>query len=123
MNYISKTTSVVNPNGGGPPLVHGRGVRRRKMNAQQRAVLAADLVTSERWLKPSLAQVCEIIGTTPALVRTELKARIARKQDTEKDAAADLVEAWVNTSQLEREVAVRCIGPAVVWEVLSKVVA
>jgi hypothetical protein len=53
-----------------------------------------------------------------------VKARAARKNGhPPKDFAAAIVTAWDAASEHERELAVRTIGIAAVWDVISRVVA
>jgi hypothetical protein len=118
---IMTHTPIVNS--GEPPRVRGRGLAHRKMSGWQRAALAADLLTGRVRLEPSLTQVCEIVGVSSATVRAELKSRVARKQPPKNDPAANLVAAWDAASPSEREVAIRDLGAATVWDVLAKIVA
>jgi transcriptional regulator with XRE-family HTH domain len=67
----STKISSVNPK---PESICGRGLKHRKLTDDQRTCLAADLVSGHPF-KPSLAQVCSIVGVTPAAVRDELKRR------------------------------------------------
>jgi hypothetical protein len=97
------------------PHISGRGLRRRKLTRRQRVRLAADLVSGEAQLDPSLNQVCELLAIPPVDVRGELKV-------TEQTTSA-LVEAWDAATEPEREAAVRTIGVAQVWDVLARVVS
>jgi hypothetical protein len=125
MNALLNVTSPVNGNGG-PPVVNGRGLARRRLSLDEQVKLAADLATGERPFMPSMAQACMLVDVPQKAVAAELKARAARRNGhSPKDLAAAIIEAWDAASgyEHERELAVRTIGVAEVWDVISRVVA
>jgi hypothetical protein len=110
-------------NGKNGRFVNGRGLAHRKLDRDGRADLAADLVTGVAEFKPSLAQVCQLLGVPQLLVRDVLKARFHSKVEISTGSAADeIVSAWKNASDAVREDALRRIGPAAVWDRLAEVV-
>jgi hypothetical protein len=122
MLYVPKEPHV-NSNGGGIPHILGRGLHRRKLSTAQRVKLAADLVSGAVHLEPSLQQTAELVRVSQGKIRDELKLRAAARE-TEKDlSVTNLVEAWTNASETEREAAVRMIGVADVWDAISRVVS
>ncbi len=118
MNVLIPKSSTVNPESNGS--ICGRGLPHRKLSLDQLKKLAADVVTGERQFEPSLAQTASIFGVTVTQIREELKARAASEPE---DRVTAFVESWDALSQVEREVAIRTIGVAQVWDSLSKVVA
>jgi hypothetical protein len=121
MQIHSENSQSVN---GSKPPVNGRGLAHRKLSRKQRLSLAADLATGQCRLDPSLGQISAITGMPVAAIRAEIKVRAARENGrSPKDLAAAIVEAWDKASELEREVAVRTIGIAEVWDVISSVCA
>jgi hypothetical protein len=122
MNVLIQKSATVNPESNGS--VCGRGLAHRKLDLEERKALAADVVSGERPFQPSLAQTASLFGITVTQIREELKERAAaRESKRESDAVYALVGAWEQAAELEREVAIRMIGVAQVWDVLSKVVA
>jgi hypothetical protein len=123
MMQILTKASHVNVNGG-PAAVNGRGLARRRLSLNEQAKLAADLATGERPFMPSLAQACMLVDVPQKAVAAELRARAARRNGKpSKDPVAAMIEAWDAASQYERELAVRTIGVAAVWNVISRIVA
>jgi hypothetical protein len=123
MNALLNATAQVN---GSKPPVNGRGLTRRRLSLDEQAKLAADLATGERPFLPSLAQACMLVDVPQKAVVAELRARAARRNGKpSKDLAASIVEAWDAAAEheYEREVAVRTIGVAAVWNVISRIVA
>jgi hypothetical protein len=118
--YIATNTTAVN-GGNAPEHISGRGIRRRRLDRRQRVRLAADLVSRERQLDPSIGQVAALLNVARAEVSAELKARAVARGS--KGRILALVKAWDVTSEPEREAAVRALGVAVVWDVLARVVA
>jgi hypothetical protein len=90
-----------NPDVNNVPHVSGRGIRRRKLTRRQRVTLAADLVSGEARLAPSLNQVCELLRIPPVDVRGELKAR-ASTRETEHYFGLDRVLARCNRARTRR---------------------
>jgi hypothetical protein len=109
------------PVNNGNAYISGRGIRRRKLDRDQRVRLAADLVTREAQLDLSISQSAALLSVAPAEVSKELRARAAARDA--KQAASILVNAWTAASDIEREDAVRMIGVADVWDVLARVIA
>jgi hypothetical protein len=105
--------------------VNGRGLKHRKLTRQEAVSLAADLVSGQQQLKPSLEQVCDLLPVvTVAAVRAELKARAAANGNAPlSDEAAYFVAVWSALSSVDREAAVKAMGVAEVWDVLARVVA
>jgi hypothetical protein len=106
--------------------VKGRGLGHRKMTREETIRLAADLVSGQRQFQPSIGQVCDLLPVTPPKVRAELKARAAANGNGNvrlSDEAAYFVAMWSALSTTDREAAVKAMGVAEVWDVLSKVVA
>jgi len=118
--YIATNAIAVN-GGDTPEHVSGRGLRRRRLNRRQRVHLAADLVSRERQLDPSISQVSSLLNVAPAEVSAELKARAAAHGS--KGRILALVRAWNAASESEREAAILAIGCDVVWDALARVVA
>jgi hypothetical protein len=118
--HISKSPSVNSEDS--QPAVRGRGLAHRKLSPQERASLAADLVSGQCRFEPSLAQASALLHVTPAAVREELRAR-QKNGHTEAAVAEAIVQAWNNGSDSDREIAFRDIGVAEVWDVLSRIVA
>jgi hypothetical protein len=118
---IIKSATV---NSDAPGVVNGRGLAHRKLTRNTRIKLAADIVTGQRRLDPSLNQACTILIVSPTAVREELKARGLHKNGRPpKDPVAAIVAAWAAASEHERELAVRALGVAEVWDVIARVVA
>jgi hypothetical protein len=105
------------------PALNGRGLAHRKLTNGQRVRLAADLATGQRRLDPSLSQISVMLGVPPAAIRADIKTRAANGNVKRNPAAAALIQAWNDASMVEREEAVRALGPARVWDVLANVIA
>lgn len=118
MLYIRTSPDV---NGNSVRHIRGRGLRRRKLTVQQRAKLAADILSGCAHLEPSMAQTAELMRVSQAKIRDELKVRTVAAE-VEKPVT-NLVDAWNKASEFEREVAVRTIGVADVWDIIARVVA
>jgi hypothetical protein len=120
MQVLTKIPDV----NGGSPVVNGRGLSHLKLSNDELVRLAADLATGQRPFQPSLKQTNLLTGVPVAAIRAELKARAARKNgQPPKDLTVAIVTAWDAASEHERELAVRTIGIAEVWDVISSVVA
>jgi len=126
------------PNGNGLDSVNGRGLERRKLTLDQRIDLAADLASGRRLLHPSIKSTAASLKITPAQVSERLKARArqeakwraaeARWRSQEEAEAVNaeaeiLADTWRSISPESREVAIRLLGPAAVWDALARVVA
>ena len=131
MLHIEKFPS--NSNG---TAVSGRGLLRRKLTRSQRVRLAGDVATGHLHFEHSYGQIAALFGVTVAQLRHELQARadvassttavmmLAQAEAEAVDAAAStIVEARVGASPEARQVALRVIGPAKVWDVLASIVA
>src|SRR5262249_34380087 len=80
-------------------------------------------VSGQRQFQPSIGQVCDLLPVTPPKVRAELKARAAANGNGNvrlSDEAAYFVAMWSALSTTDREAAVKAMGVAEVWDVLSK---
>jgi len=125
-------------NGNGLDSVNGRGLGRRKLTLDQRIDLAADLASGRRLLHPSIKSTAASLKITPAQVSERLKARArqeakwraaeARWRSQEEAEAVNaeaeiLADTWRSISPESREVAIRLLGPAAVWDALARVVA
>ena len=122
----------------GNSAINGRGLRRRKLTLDQRIDLAADFVSGQRQLVPSFKHAAALLRTTPTQVRERLKWRAqreARRQEAERRLQAQeeaeavnaeaeiLADTWRSVAPESREVAIRLLGPAAVWDALARVVA
>ena len=125
-------------NGNGLDSVNGRGLERRKLTLDQRINLAADLASGRRLLHPSIKSTAASLKITPAQVSERLKARARQEAEwraaearwqVQNEAEAVNAEAeilaatWRSISPESREVAIRLLGPAAVWDALARVVA
>jgi hypothetical protein len=117
MLYIPASPNV---NGNGVRHIRGRGLRRRKLTVQQRAKLAADILSGCAQLEPSMGQTAELLRVSQAKIRDELKVRAVAAQ-VEKPVT-NLVGAWNKASESEREVAIRMIGVGDVWDIIARAV-
>jgi hypothetical protein len=120
MNALLNAPNNVN---GDQFTINGRGLAHLKLTEDELVRLAADMATGRRPFQPSLAQTYILTGVPAAAIRAEIKARAARENGRPKDFAAAIVTAWDEASEHERELAVRTIGIAAVWDVISSVVA
>jgi hypothetical protein len=118
MNALLNTTSHVN----GDRPVNGRGLGHLKLTENELVGLAADLATGQRPFQPSLAQTSTLTGVPAAAIRAEIKARAVQAKNQEADEIRWVVDSWERLSPKARQEAVRLIGPAEVWDVLSSVV-
>jgi len=114
MNTI--ITENLTRNGNGADSLNGRGIKRRKLTPEERVELAADIAMGEVHVTPSLKQTAAATGVSVVDLRNELKEReVARR-------VSSIWNAWEDASDQERETAIRIIGVADVWDVLSRVV-
>ena len=122
---------------GNSSAINGRGLRRRKLTLDQRIDLAADFVSGQRQLVPSFKHAAALLRTTPTQVRERLKWRAqreARRQEAERRLQAQeeaeavnaeaeiLADTWRSVAPESREVAIRLLGPAAVWDALAHVI-
>jgi hypothetical protein len=125
-------------NGNGLDSVNGRGLERRKLTLDQRINLAADLASGRRLLHPSIKSTAASLKITPAQVSERLKARARQEAEwraaearwqVQNEAEAVNAEAeilaatWRSISPESREVAIRMLGPAAVWDVIARIIA
>jgi hypothetical protein len=118
MNDLLNAVSHVN----GDRPVNGRGLGHLKLTENELVRLAADMATGQRPFQPSLAQTSTLTGVPAAAIRAEIKARAAQAKNQEADEIQRVVESWERLSKKAREEALRLIGPAEVWDVLSSIV-
>ena len=126
--------STLNGNGS----INGRGLERRKLTLDQRIDLAADLACGQQHLHPSIKSTAALLRVTPTQVSERLKARAqqeaawraaeARRRNQEEAEAVNveaeiLAATWRSVAPESREVAIRLLGPAAVWDALARVVA
>jgi hypothetical protein len=120
MELASGNSPNVNPTNG---TISGRGLANRK-SYDQRVSMAADYKSGQLTVDPSCKQVCLLFGISPADLRKELKRRAgANRNASLSDEAAYFVAVWDSLSSADREAALREMGAADVWDVLSKVIA
>ena len=125
-------------NGNGLDSINGRGLARRHLTVDQRIDLAADLACGQQHLHPSIRHAAALLKVLPLQVSERLKARAQQKAEwraaearwrSQEEAEAVNAEAkvladiWRSVSPESREVAIRLLGPAAVWDVLARVVA
>jgi hypothetical protein len=116
---------TVNPTNGS---ISGRGLANRKLTREQLVSMAADYKTGQLQVDPSFKHACALFGVSPADLRKELKRRAeanaaANESTPLSDEAAYFVAVWSALSATDREAAVKAMGVAEVWDVLSRVVA
>ena len=124
-------------NGNGLNSINGRGLERRKLTLDQRIDLAADFVSGQCQLVPSFKHAAALLRTTPTQVSKRLRARVRREVEwREAEArwrvqnaaeavnveAEILADTWRSVSPESREVAIRLLGPAAVWDALAHVI-
>ena len=135
MNHIARLSPDRNDS-----TLDGRGQarHRHRLSAEQRIERAADLASGRRLLHPSIKSTAASLKITPAQVSERLKARArqeakwraaeARWRSQEEAEAVNaeaeiLADTWRSISPESREVAIRLLGPAAVWDALARVVA
>jgi hypothetical protein len=126
--------STLNGNGS----INGRGLERRKLTLDQRIDLAADLACGQQHLHPSIKSTAALLRVTPTQVSERLKARAqqeaawraaeARRRNQEEAEAVNveaeiLAATWRSVAPESREVAIRLLGPAAVWDSIVRVIA
>jgi hypothetical protein len=120
MQLHSGNSPNVNPTNG---FVSGRGLANRK-SYNQLVSMAADHASGQLNVALSFKQRCAVFGISPADLRKELKRRAEMNSGASlSDDAHNFIGMWFALSGADREAAVKVIGPADVWDVLSKVVA
>jgi hypothetical protein len=88
-----------------PTEVQGRALVHLKMSASQKAILAADIITGKKQLRPTIGQLAVILGVCAPYIRAELRkrgvvpARAPKKQPS-------VIELWDRLSARERAVLV-----------------
>ena len=76
---------------------------------------------------PTLGQAATAFNVSATKIRAELKTREAAAEAAERAIDEDyavnrLIDAWLGASPKAREVAVREIGVAAVWDVIARIV-
>lgn len=104
-------TTYTHPNGNGSSL-NGRGIRRRALSHRALVNLAADAVSGEKPVRPSLKQVPAIFeGVSSSEVSAELDRRKAAHLNDEADAALfAFAAAWEEHSPEWRAQALRWVS-------------
>jgi hypothetical protein len=131
MQHIVKESLTRNGNGAG--AINARGIPHRGWTHDQRVAGAADAALGETHVVPSIGQAAATFGVSMYSVRQELKARAVFKKAAERAereaaeieeayAVNQLIDAWLGASSKVREVAVREIGIADVWDVIARIV-
>ena len=125
-------------NGNGLNSINGRGLARRHLTVNQRIDLAADLACGQQHLHPSIKSTAALLRVTPTQVSERLKARAqqeaawraaeARRRNQEEAEAVNveaeiLAATWRSVAPESREVAIRLLGPAAVWDSIVRVIA
>jgi hypothetical protein len=112
---------------GSATVLKGSGIKYRKLDQDQRAELAADVVTGRRPFVPSCEQACAIFGVPTLVLRKHLKARrelAAQHPQTTNgkagnghgDGAAAVVAALLAFTPAERIEVSRTLGLDWVWD-------
>ena len=117
-------------NGNGLNSINGRGLARRHLTVNQRIDLAADLACGQQHLHPSIRHVAALLKVLPLQVSERLKARAQQEAEWRSQEEAEAVNAeaeiladtWRSISPESREVAIRLLGPAAVWDALAHVI-
>jgi hypothetical protein len=124
----------LNRNGNGAAaIVNARGISHRGWTPEQRVAAAADAVLGATHVVPSIGQAATAFNVSAPKIRAELKARAAAKEAAEHAgreateieeayAVNRLIDAWFGASPKAREVAVREVGVANVWDVIARIV-
>jgi hypothetical protein len=122
--------SVISTPRNGSATVNGRGISHRNLNRQQRANLAADVVTGARGFVPSCEQACVLFGIPRYVLSRHLRGRrkfAARhpelaagngKTENGNGNGAALVAALRGSNAAERVAAAREIGIDTIWDTL-----
>jgi hypothetical protein len=69
MQLHIQNSQFVNPDA--PEVVHGRGLKHRKLTRNAGIDLAADLASGVRPFTPSVAQACALVGVSQRAVAAE----------------------------------------------------
>jgi hypothetical protein len=110
----------------GSASISGRGISHRNLNRQQRANLAADVVTGARGFVPSCEQACVLFGIPRYVLSRHLRARREFAARHPEMAAGNgktengngLVAALRESNAAERVAAAREIGIDAIWDTL-----
>jgi hypothetical protein len=98
-------------------ILNGRGFKRRHLDAQQRAHLAAEWVCGDVQLRPSLQQAASLFEVLVPQVREHLKARNGGGTRRPADpVVAELLRAWSAADPAQRLSFARGLGAAAVWD-------
>jgi len=119
--------SLARNGGNGSAAINARGISHRGWTPEQRAAAAADAVLGATHVVPTLGQAATAFNVSATKIRAELKTREAAAEAAERAIDEDyavnrLIDAWLGASPKAREVAVREIGVAAVWDVIARIV-
>jgi hypothetical protein len=134
MNYMARLSSDCNNS-----TLDGRGQarHRHRLSKEQRIERAADLASGVQHLHPSIKDSAALYAVLPLQVSERLKVRAQREVEwreaecrwrVQEEAEAVNAEAeiladtWRSISPESREVAIRLLGPAAVWDALAHVI-
>ena len=119
--------SLARNGGNGSAAINARGISHRGWPPEQLAAAAADAVLGATHVVPTLGQAATAFNVSATKIRAELKTREAAAEAAERAIDEDyavnrLIDAWLGASPKAREVAVREIGVAAVWDVIARIV-
>ena len=119
--------SLARNGGNGSAAINARGISHRGWTPEQRAAAAADAVLGATHVVPTLGQAATAFNVSATKIRAELKTREAAAEAAERAIDEDyavnrLIDAWLGASPKAREVAVREVGVANVWDVIARIV-
>jgi len=134
MNHIARLSPDRNNS-----TLDGRGQarQRHRLSVEQRIERAADLASGVQHLHPSIKDSAALYAVLPLQVSERLKVRAQREVEwreaecrwrVQEEAEAVNAEAeiladtWRSISPESREVAIRLLGPAAVWDALAHVI-
>ena len=134
MNYMARLSSDCNNS-----TLDGRGQarHRHRLSVEQRIERAANLASGVQHLHPSIKDSAALYAVLPLQVSERLKVRAQREVERREaecrwraqeeaeavNAEAEiLADTWRSVSPESREVAIRLLGPAAVWDALAHVI-
>ena len=134
MNHIARLSPDRNNS-----TLDGRGQarQRHRLSLEQRIERAANLASGVQHLHPSIKDSAALYAVLPLQVSERLKMRAQREMEwreaecrwrAQEEAEAVNAEAeiladtWRSVSPESREVAIRLLGPAAVWDALAHVI-
>ena len=135
MNHIARLSPDRNNS-----TLDGRGQarQRHRLSVEQRIERAADLASGVQHLHPSIKDSAALYAVLPLQVSERLKVRAQREVEWREaecrwraQEAAEAVNAeaeiladtWRSVAPESREVAIRMLGPAAVWDVIARIIA